>query len=302
VYGRVYANGVRVVNNTWSASCGADSTAAAVHFDGMGGAGFATGNYVTGNLFESTGYVYVCRVSNNAPRNLFIGNTYWDAAGPLLAYHYLDSVTAGNLADTFIHMVDDTHGASTKWVVDLSGAARYTLMYGGRILGTGQLNSQQTYASPLQATGSESSQLFVVARSNAEATFPNGAVLQAQQSGKLFLGDSTWSTTAGLVIKNTTGGQTTLDNTSLVKNTGVLDIYAGTGSTDAVRIARNNGLLKLGIAGTSVTISSGTGVPGIAGALGDRYFRSDTPSTANQRDYICTVAGAAGVATWVGYA
>jgi hypothetical protein len=44
----------------------------------------------------------------------------------------------------------------------------------------------------------------------------------------------------------------------------------------------------------------GSGAPAIAGAVGDYYFRRDTPGTANQRIYICTVAGGAGAATWVG--
>lgn len=46
--------------------------------------------------------------------------------------------------------------------------------------------------------------------------------------------------------------------------------------------------------------TSGTGVPAIAGIAGQRYWRYDTPATTNQRLYICTVAGAAGSATWVG--
>jgi hypothetical protein len=48
------------------------------------------------------------------------------------------------------------------------------------------------------------------------------------------------------------------------------------------------------------TCSSGTGAPTIAGTAGDFFFRTDTPSTANQRIYVCTVTGAAGAATWVG--
>lgn len=50
----------------------------------------------------------------------------------------------------------------------------------------------------------------------------------------------------------------------------------------------------------AVTINSGTGVPTIAGALGDWFIRTDTPTVADQRLYICTAAGAAGAATWTG--
>lgn len=49
---------------------------------------------------------------------------------------------------------------------------------------------------------------------------------------------------------------------------------------------------------TTVTHASGPGVPAIAGALGDWYWRTDTPTTAGQRAYICTTAGGAGSAVW----
>jgi hypothetical protein len=52
--------------------------------------------------------------------------------------------------------------------------------------------------------------------------------------------------------------------------------------------------------GVGARMTSDAGAPTIAGAVGDRYKRTDTPGTVNQREYICTVAGAAGVATWVG--
>lgn len=57
------------------------------------------------------------------------------------------------------------------------------------------------------------------------------------------------------------------------------------------------GSVQLGGAGA---LSSGSGVPAIAGAVGDYYFRTDATTTADERIYVCTVAGAAGSATWVG--
>lgn len=51
-------------------------------------------------------------------------------------------------------------------------------------------------------------------------------------------------------------------------------------------------------------IWGGTGAPSAStvgtGRLGDIYLRRDTPSTANQRYYVCTVAGTPG--TWQGIA
>ena len=62
-------------------------------------------------------------------------------------------------------------------------------------------------------------------------------------------------------------------------------------------------LTEVGVAiqiNSASSLSSGTGAPTIAGTAGDIFFRTDTPTTADQRIYICTVAGAAGAATWVG--
>lgn len=69
----------------------------------------------------------------------------------------------------------------------------------------------------------------------------------------------------------------------------------------------NNGVLAAAInsdgsmqPNMAAKIHAGTGAPTIAGAVGDLFFRTDTPTVADQRIYICTVAGAAGAATWVG--
>jgi hypothetical protein len=51
-------------------------------------------------------------------------------------------------------------------------------------------------------------------------------------------------------------------------------------------------------------ITSGSGAPITPGSTdptaGDIYFRTDTPETADQRIYICTVGGSS--PTWVGIA
>lgn len=53
-----------------------------------------------------------------------------------------------------------------------------------------------------------------------------------------------------------------------------------------------------GAAGAS--FHSGSGAPTIGGGAGSFYFRTDTPSTGNQRIYVCTTAGTAGNAVWTG--
>jgi len=69
--------------------------------------------------------------------------------------------------------------------------------------------------------------------------------------------------------------------------------------TTVVQAITSTGGHRLGsTAGLGAAHYSGSGTPTIAGALGDLYFRSDTPGTANQRIYACTTAGAAGAAVW----
>lgn len=50
---------------------------------------------------------------------------------------------------------------------------------------------------------------------------------------------------------------------------------------------------------TGAILNSGAGVPAVGGNVGDLFFRTN-PSGANTLIYQCTVAGAAGAATWVG--
>ena len=83
-----------------------------------------------------------------------------------------------------------------------------------------------------------------------------------------------------------------------IRTTELIQLVSGAG----VEVA---GLQNLGATGgitldTSAHLSSGTGAPTIAGTAGDFFFRTDTPTTADQRIYVCTVSGAAGAATWVG--
>jgi hypothetical protein len=68
------------------------------------------------------------------------------------------------------------------------------------------------------------------------------------------------------------------------------------GSTSTASLASVGGQI-----GAPVTAErSGTGVPTLAGIKGDRYWRTDTLGTVNQRLYVCTTAGAAGAAVWTG--
>ena len=79
----------------------------------------------------------------------------------------------------------------------------------------------------------------------------------------------------------------------------VTSIHSGTVNKFTAPIKLDTG----DASGTNVLgamIQSGSGVPTVGSPLGGFYLRTDTPSTTNQRIYICTVAGVAGAATWVG--
>lgn len=101
---------------------------------------------------------------------------------------------------------------------------------------------------------------------------------------------------------------TTLDN-----GAGGIDIVAG-GYINRLENVNNVGGDQLDIWGPLVarmgiqlaygagnaTLRTGAGAPTIAGALGDIFFRTDAPTTADERIYICTTAGPAGTAVWTG--
>jgi len=70
-------------------------------------------------------------------------------------------------------------------------------------------------------------------------------------------------------------------------NSGAVNVFGS-----PVQLATNQGA-------TGIVVNSGAGVPAIGGNVGDAYFRTDF-SGANTWLYQCTVAGAAGAATWVG--
>lgn len=76
----------------------------------------------------------------------------------------------------------------------------------------------------------------------------------------------------------------------------------GTGITDATNANVGAVLvfdvpIRLGAAGP--IIQAGAGVPGVGGNVGDLYINTAGSVAANTALYGCTVAGAAGAATWV---
>jgi hypothetical protein len=274
-YLRVYANSIRITNNTWSNSCGAGSSAAAVHLDGT--TGFCKANVIRDNLFEVSGYVYVIRFKNSSA-NVAIGNQFWDPSVNLLGVFYFEGTAAncvGNRLGSQLTGVTD----NTTWVVDgTGGAPGYYFENGYQIISSGDfLSGKTTIVKPLLATGSESTSLLQVNRSGSEASNAGSTAFNVKQSGSTTIGAS-WSSGANLIITNSTA-VTTYDSTSVVKNSGNLDLYGGSGGTDVVRIRRGILQADTGIrhSGAGPTWTTGTGTPegAVTAPIGSLFSRTD---------------------------
>lgn len=126
------------------------------------------------------------------------------------------------------------------------------------------------------------------------------------------------STTTGLLIKAGSGAPSTqpmFQVVSLDGTTPLMTIYPGVvqfvGTSTGVDTASLQETIKidgtqnppcLTIGGLQIWGGASAPTASTVGTaiVGDWYFRSDTPNTANQRVYICTVAGAPG--TWTAVA
>ena len=104
---------------------------------------------------------------------------------------------------------------------------------------------------------------------------------------------------APLLLPASAGKALTTPNSTLDDGTGNLTTGGSCQAGGAGVRLQNDGALQFLTTGGGA-LWGGSGAPAIAGTLGDFYFRTDTPSTALQRIYVCTVTGGAGAATWVG--
>ena len=87
-----------------------------------------------------------------------------------------------------------------------------------------------------------------------------------------------------------------------VPNGPTVDFYSGNYTSQTAQINAATGAIRAGTtAGPGGSFFSGSGAPtSLNGTAGDFYFRTGTPSTANQRIYVCTATGTPG--TWSGIA
>lgn len=133
------------------------------------------------------------------------------------------------------------------------------------------------------------------------------------------------TTTTGLLIKQGAGAPATQVPIRVIDTNGTTKLWevtnAGHVACYGMRMGATIGVFNSGVFlngqgsipclqlpdGTStngIKIYMGSGVPSgttvNAGRVGDMYLRIDTPSTSNQRIYMCTAAGSPG--TWSGIA
>jgi hypothetical protein len=201
-YARARCNSLVISNNTGTLQSGADGTAAAMEFDGT--VAECDKHIVSGNIIEVGNYVYAfkCKTSSN---NRFINNAVWDegageggAGAPVFvavlrcegALANLNELTGqgfGGVVNTKVYSSDGLpSGQNIK--IDKT-------FWDGAVLGGG---ADKNFVRPVQATGSESSRIFAIFRSAAEATRAGLVALGVRQDGfATFNG-----TNAGIAFQN----------------------------------------------------------------------------------------------------
>lgn len=203
VYGRAFANANVVAENTFWSNCGgADATYAAVEFDcgTSGGVQYDTGNYIVGNLFEATNYVY-CIKLGRASGNYVAGNPIYDAhtghslAGVYCGHDAITNTIIGCYCPGNIELViDEAPAAFPNFIINTLqskyskfGPTRFpdtnydTEFYRANFYG-GDGTFKRRPAAALPGTGST---LLSIERSLAEASDPGGVVFAVRNGGNI---------------------------------------------------------------------------------------------------------------------
>jgi len=243
IYGLRSCNALVASGLTFGFQCGADATAGAIHFDGTGDQ--ATANQISDVIIESMGYVYPVFMVN-ASSNTFRGLQIWDHDATMITAIYHGANCNGNFYEGYIP-------AAPKRLTG-SGAVFRSGSWIDVTLGGATTMVQPQAASPSGNTQS----LFKVNRSLAEAVNPGGAIFQVVQNGTV--------TTRGaapyfsITNESASNSALTIDYESLVRSSGSLKLFAGSGATDRVSISR--GCLVISY-GTTAQRPNPNGSPGL---------------------------------------
>lgn len=248
------------------------------------------------------------KVSQGAVR--FIGGALFGKCDLSYQQIYLSGVTLGPI---YI----ENSGASATTVLQLDGCYVYD-----DGVGVSQCISTSTNLTNISGSGN-----YFISTNTSWVTgnLPDGANIILTNSVFVYTPTSTDTLYA---VSVSGAGTVSINGYSLAVGTATFAVFnAINNATTALTIVENNGAVYIsdyfyiGKPGTTfayitghgnmylsgdlhlnnaTTMSSGSGSPTIAGTAGDYYFRTDAPTTSDERIYICTATGVAGSATWAG--
>lgn len=307
VYGRTFANGVVVRDNTiWSGSGSNLAGGAAIEFDNpaVGATQSASGNFISGNLLEVGSYPYGIKFGR-AAQNLAIGNGMFDNTGTTLAAVRYESTALANWVvhgwlgggltgvssatgnqNSEIQLFGLQQNAVTfkgQVVMDSTyGARSYSLLVTGALPDSGETASITVHPTADQLAATK---LLDLRRSAAAGTSPNVSVL-----GAAYNGDITYRA-AGFTNSGTTwqsyqpGGAATGSNMMIDSGTGgsYVDVkgarirtFSNTGAAGPVIVPASKAIYFGDPASAPVILSSSGSPEGaIVAPVGSLYLRSD---------------------------
>jgi len=287
VYGRMYANALKVLHNTWWAQCGGS---AAIEFDGGGDSvNYNVGGTIVGNLIECVGYVRAMAFDWVA--NFYIaGNDFYDdsaidASGYMLIGNNctFNTIIAGHYVATKPlvtqvnnnTIVDCNQSQATTFTqpvtfTNTGNGARFTKMVG--VGGGGGFDIKPA------AVTAESAELLRINRSAAESSNPSTNVFKVQQHGLITVGGDQ---AGNIDFKNQAG--TTVAQFSAAGRTwtafgagGAMMINSGTGGSYLT--LRNYGVKLQDQAGANeIIIRQGLNTPegAFAAPVGSLFLRTN---------------------------
>jgi hypothetical protein len=219
VYGRMYCNGVQIVDNTTWQNCGSNLAGdALIVLEGAPG-NACTGDYIAGNLIEMNGgQSYGIKLSY-ATGCAVVGNNFFDPVPATVSYIRFESSAAYNLVVSGYS--DDTHPEVTEGIAGTntiltSHQGQRTRLPQGVTVGPLTTNntalfaggSSQTIIQPAAAQTNDSVHLLEVKRSAAEAVNPGGNILRVRQNAEVLVDGAGSGNYIGTYVSWTNNGRT----------------------------------------------------------------------------------------------
>jgi hypothetical protein len=224
VLGQVFANGIVIRDNTVWATCGSNlAGGAALEFDGDT-TQVDSGNVLSGNLVEMTGYPYGIKLTDSL-HNSVVGNNFYDGSTPTLAYirfeasATLNVIIAGFGSDAFPTLSDAATGSNANTLITshqsqqsiFGQPVRFAAAAGTTFAGPGVFSGAGG-AVTLQpaAAQSDSTVMMLAKRSAAEGTNAGSNIWSLQQNGTVTIDPTATGggNVTGPFAKFTGGGRT----------------------------------------------------------------------------------------------